>query len=162
MRGEQPEGCPKMITVNKAFSNVVIKMIEDSGDLIHLRARWWGTVGCVCVCVWLGRSREACEMGLACGGRKREAVESCPQGCCSFDCLWKRQGSFRLFFLRHQLTFLNAIEALRKIFILLPSFLCYLPFFMPCWWLIIHYHLVCVKNLAFNHFNCVLSWKPFL
>jgi len=39
MRGELPEGSPKMITVNKAFSNVVIKMIEDSGDLIHLRAR---------------------------------------------------------------------------------------------------------------------------
>lgn len=48
----------------------------------------------LCVCVWLGRSREACEMGLACGGRKREAGERCPQGCCSFDCLRKRHGKF--------------------------------------------------------------------
>lgn len=38
-RGRAARRQPKMITVNKAFSNVVIKMIEESGDLIHLRAR---------------------------------------------------------------------------------------------------------------------------
>ncbi len=159
MWGELPEDSPKMITVNKAFSNVVIKMIEDCGDLIHHRARWSGTVGCVCV--WLGRSREACEMGLACGGRKREAGERCPRGCCSFDCLWKRHGKFQAVFPETPTDLPECYRGPEKD-LLLPSFLCYLQFFMPCWWLIIHYHPVCVPNLAFNHFNCVLSWKPFL
>lgn len=47
----------RMIAGNEAFSIEVIKMIEDSGKLIHLWARWWGTLyvcvgvrGCVCVC----------------------------------------------------------------------------------------------------------------
>lgn len=156
MRGELPEGSPKMITVNKAFSNVVIKMIEDSGDLIHLRARWWGTVGCVCVV--LDRFREACEMGLACGGRKRKAGERCPQGCCSFDCLWKRQGKFQAVFPETQSDLLKCYGDPEKDIYSFASFsLLFTIFLSPCWWLIIHYHLVCVQNLVFYHSNCVLS-----
>lgn len=71
------------------FPIEVIKMIEDSRKLVHLRARWWGTFWmcerlkgkapqcilhtvyvrvCVCVCVCelkCHRCRTSCKMGLA-------------------------------------------------------------------------------------------------
>lgn len=37
----------RMIAVNEAFSIEVIKMIKDSGELVHLWARWRGTP-CMC------------------------------------------------------------------------------------------------------------------
>lgn len=64
------------------------------------------------------------------GGReKQESIAH--RGAALLTVCEKDKESFRLFFLRHHLTFPDAIEALRKIFVLLPSYLCNLPFFMP-------------------------------
>jgi len=88
----------RMIAGNEAFSIEVIKMIEDSGVLIHLWARWWGTFcmceclrgrasmdSCicagVCVCVCLRRRhsyKASCELGLA--WRRPERCGAMPTG----------------------------------------------------------------------------------
>ncbi len=85
----------RMIGLNEAFSIEVIKMIEDSGELIHLWARWWGTF-CMCeclreerldtftytgerVCVFMcHRCGTSCEMGLA--WRRPERSGAMPTG----------------------------------------------------------------------------------
>lgn len=96
----------EMIAVNKTFSIEVIKMIEDSSELIHLWARWWGTF---CTCGYLGESasvcsficasvcvfschrcRTTCEMGLA--WRRPERCGAMPTGGpCLFTVHLKRQ-----------------------------------------------------------------------
>ncbi len=78
----------------------------------------------MCVCGWADLERPVKWDWHVEGGR--EKLESVAHGGAALLTVCEKDmESFRLFFLRHQLTFLNAIEALRKIFFCLLFFAIY-------------------------------------